>query len=139
MACGQERKLEPHNEQREVAQPDQFDWTVQATNVSPNDLRALCSPGVYLFWRKNVETNYYWKRESKDSRGEVALYIGSSRRTIARISNPMHAKAQQALREATRIELKFCRTEEYARELEAELIAKYQPLYNVLCKKNGQK
>lgn len=119
--------------------PDQFDWTLQASNLSPNDLRALLSPGVYLFWRKDVETQYYWHRVSKDYRGEVALYIGSSRRTISRISNPKHEKAQRALREATRIELRFCRTEEYARQLEAELIAEYQPLYNVMCKKHGKK
>ena len=132
-----ERKLEPHNEQLEIAQ--QFDWTLQAANISPNDMRALCCPGVYIFWQKTVQTDYYWKRAGKDTRGEIALYIGSSRRTICRMANPKHEKAQKALREATRIEIRFCKTEAYARELEAELIAFFQPLYNVMCKKNGQK
>jgi excinuclease UvrABC nuclease subunit len=118
---------------------EKFDWTLQANNVSPNDLRALCSPGVYLFWRKKVQADYFWDRESKDTRGEVALYIGSSRRTITRISNPKHEKAQLALEQATRIELRFCKTEAFARQLEAELIAEYQPLYNVIHKKNGSK
>ena len=115
----------------------QFDWILNANNISPNDLRALCSPGVYLFWRKNVETEYDAERKEKDFRGEIALYIGSSRSTISRISDPKHEKVQKALKEATRIEIRFCQTEAYARELEARLIEFFQPLYNVRCK-NGK-
>ena len=96
-------------------------------DLRPNDLKALCSPGVYLFWQKRIYDG--------NQRGEVALYIGSSRRTIARMADPKHESAQKALRECTRIEIRFCGTEDAARELEASLIVLYKPLYNKAVRK----
>jgi len=88
--------------------------------ILPNDLRALCKPGVYIFWF-----------------GDVALYIGSSRRIISRISNPNHEHAPRALRECTRIEVRFFQNELVARDAEQELIFTLKPKYNIQRRKSS--
>src|SRR5271154_1626438 len=94
-----------------------------AITISANDFRALCMPGVYVFWRLQVGSE------------RVALYIGSSRRVISRMSNPNHDQAQRALRECTQVELILCKNEIEARALEQRLIDGERPLYNVRIRK----
>lgn len=93
-------------------------WKLNKVDIRPNDLRAMCQPGIYLFWKRVPDGS------------EIALYIGSSRRIMSRISNPKHHKAQMALKEATRVEMRFSGSEAEAREVEQWLIEKYRPLYN---------
>jgi excinuclease UvrABC nuclease subunit len=52
------------------------------------------------------------------------------------MSNPNHEKAQLALKQATIVELLFCKTEEAARSLEMKLIQQENPLYNEICRKS---
>lgn len=103
-------------------------WKLDILNINPNDLRFLCSPGVYLFWQKPIRDG--------NLKGEIALYIGSSKRTIARMADRSHEAAQKSLRECTRVEIRFCESEEKARELESMLIQMFKPKYNVHCRKN---
>src|ERR1700676_4852668 len=82
-------------------------------SLKPNDLRILCRPGVYTFWK-----------------GQEALYVGSSRRLISRISNPNHEAANKSMNECTSINIQICKNELEARELEQEFIWHLKPRYN---------
>jgi excinuclease UvrABC nuclease subunit len=88
-------------------------------SLKPNDLRILCRPGVYTFYR-----------------GDEALYVGSSRRLISRISNPNHEAATRSLDECTNITIQICKTELEARELEQEFICLLKPRYNKAVRKS---
>jgi len=81
------------------------------------------SPGVYLF---------------KGERGEV-LYVGKAKDLRARLSSypraaALHPKIAKLLEKATSLEFILTRTEKEALLLEANLIKKYRPKYNVVLK-----
>ncbi len=81
------------------------------------------SPGVYLF---------------KEERGEV-LYVGKAKDLRARLSSyprtaSLHPKIARLLEKATSLEFVLTRTEKEALLLEANLIKKYRPKYNVVLK-----
>jgi len=80
-------------------------------------------PGVYLY---------------KDARGEV-LYVGKAKDLRARISSYfrngyLSPKIQRLLDTAKELEYILTRTEKEALLLEATLIKKYRPKYNILLK-----
>jgi hypothetical protein len=131
-----ERNLEPLNEQGqpEVELNIGVSWHpgggVGWTLINPNDFRALCSPGVYIFWRKESDD-----RLNVSYRG-TALYVGSSKRMMSRMCNPRHNQAQQALKECNQISIRFCANELSARDYEQYLIMKLKPKYNVAVRKN---
>lgn len=82
-------------------------------NVEPNDFRALCRPGVYIFWKD-----------------EQALYVGKGCRVMNRMSNPNHGAVGRALRDCTSIEILFFVDELAAIRQESSLIADLQPTLN---------
>lgn len=86
-----------------------------------NDFKAMCSPGVYVFWQ-----------------GRKALYVGFSRRVLNRMSNPKHGAVGLAMRQCTEIEMVICVSEAAARDLEAALIRELSPQFNVRGKVIGE-
>ncbi len=88
--------------------------------LSPERLREIPeSPGVYLF---------------KDPRGEV-LYVGKAknlRRRLASYLTPTTPKVRQMLLRAADLETFITRNEKEALILEANLIKKHRPRYNVI-------
>lgn len=89
------------------------DTPLGRVQIDPNDLRALCRPGVYIFWK-----------------GNQALYVGKGKRVINRMSTRNHGAVGRALRECTSVEILFFHDELAAMGQEGELIAYLQPLLN---------
>lgn len=83
----------------------------------PRRFRYLLGPGVYMAWK-----------------GKQALYIGSAKNLLARMSEESHGSFKKALDEADWIEVIVGLTEMQAREIELLLIAAHQPTYNVVGK-----
>ena len=84
-------------------------------------INLLLGPGVYAVW--GVRNN-----------SDEALYIGSAKNILHRISHPKHAQLRRALAEGTRIEFKYTETERDARGIEKRMIWDFQPKYNTACK-----
>jgi len=76
-------------------------------------LKRLVGPGVYIFWRK-----------------DKALYIGSGKNALCRMTTDAHPQARMAMEKADWIEIIACGREVDARNLEADFIKRYQPEYN---------
>ncbi len=83
-------------------------------NFTADEWVAITGCFVYLAWE-----------------GDKVLYIGMTTRGITRPSHPMHAAAE-AIKRATRMELRSCRSVYEARSMEKELIQKFQPQYNTI-------
>jgi excinuclease UvrABC nuclease subunit len=76
-------------------------------------LKLLLGPGVYIAWR-----------------GDEALYVGSAKNIMHRISHPKHGQLKLALAAATRIEFQYCVDEEECRREEWLKIIMLKPKYN---------
>lgn len=88
------------------------------------DLRMLFGPGIYILWKENE-----------------ALYVGSAKNVMHRISHPKHEQLRLAMAEATKIEFD-CEYDTFhdprdpglnmrmVRDEEARKILELQPKYN---------
>lgn len=76
-------------------------------------LRLMFGPGVYTLWNR-----------------DQALYVGSAKNIMHRISHPKHSQLRLAIAEATRIEFDYSHNERWARDWEAKKILELQPKYN---------
>jgi excinuclease UvrABC nuclease subunit len=85
----------------------------QINSLEMHTFRLLLGPGVYTLWCK-----------------DEALYVGSAKNLMHRISHPRHEQLRRALKEATRIEFDYHAHEQHARDFEARKIVELQPKYN---------
>ena len=90
------------------------DTDLLTASISLRHLRWLLGPGVYAIF------------------GRVgALYVGSAKNIIGRISEESHESFRKAVAEGTSLDLVFAKSEAHARDLEAQYIRILSPKYNV--------
>jgi excinuclease UvrABC nuclease subunit len=92
----------------------------QINSMEMYTLRQMFGAGVYTLWNKGR-----------------ALYVGSAKNILHRISHPKHGQLRLAMEAATRIEFEYFDTEREAREHESNKIHDLQPEFNRTGKGNS--